>query len=131
MLYAGIPTNNTWIKISIPTLCSSVICEAIAVVVKITGTSQLYKSITRQPFKIIKRTNRSGGGDKMTLREIREKSKLSIEEAANKLGIAYDYLIMLENNRRKPSRKLLKRMIEVYSVKPEKIFLAVYGTICS
>ena len=67
----------------------------------------------------------------MTLREIREKSKLSIEEAAIKLGIAYDYLVMLENNRRKPSWKLLKRMIEVYSVKPEKIFLAVYGTICS
>ena len=30
----------------------------------------------------------------MTLREIREKAKLSIEEAAKRLGIAYDYLVM-------------------------------------
>ena len=67
----------------------------------------------------------------MTLRELREKSKLSIEEAANKLGIAYDYLIMLENNRRKPSWKLLKKMCDVYSAKPEKVFLAIFRTLCS
>ena len=82
-------------------------------------------------LKLPKEQNVRKEGEKMTLRELREKARLSIEEAANKLGIAYDYLVMLENNRRKPSWKLLKRMIEVYSVKPEKIFLAVYGTICS
>lgn len=67
----------------------------------------------------------------MTLREIRERSKLSIEEAAKRLGIAYDYLVMLENNRRKPSWKLLNKMSKVYSAKAEKIFLAIYRTICS
>ena len=67
----------------------------------------------------------------MTLREIRENANLSLEEAAKKLGIAYDYLIMLETNKRKPSWKLLFRMVKVYSVKPEKIFLAIYRTICS
>lgn len=67
----------------------------------------------------------------MTLRELREKAKLSIGEAANKMGIAYDYLIMLENNRRKPSWKLLKKMCDVYSVKPEKVFLAIFRTLCS
>ena len=76
-------------------------------------------------------TNRSERGEKMTLREIREKAKLSIEEAAKRLGIAYDYLVMLENNKRKPSWKLLFRMVKVYSAKPEKIFLAVYRTMCS
>lgn len=67
----------------------------------------------------------------MTLREIREKAHLSVEEAAKRLGIAYDYLIMLENNKRKPSWKLLFRMVKVYSTKPEKIFLAIYRTYCS
>lgn len=64
----------------------------------------------------------------MTLREIREKAHLSIEEAAKRLGITYDYLIMLENNKRKPSWKLLFRMAKVYSAKPEKIFLTIRRT---
>ena len=82
-------------------------------------------------IKNVSWTNRSERGEKMTLRERREKAKLSIEEAAKRLGIAYDYLVMLENNKRKPSWKLLFRMVKVYSAKPEKIFLAVYRTMCS
>ena len=82
-------------------------------------------------LRLSKEQNVRKEGEKMTLRQLREKSKLSIEEAANKLGIAYDYLIMLENNRRKPSWKLLKKMCDVYSAKPEKVFLAIFRTICS
>ena len=54
-------------------------------------------------LKLPKEQNVRKEGERMTLRELREKARLSIEEAANKLGIAYDYLVMLENNRRKPS----------------------------
>ncbi len=65
----------------------------------------------------------------MTLRQMREKAKLSLLEASKSLNIAYDYLCMIENNRRKPSILLMDKMAKLYKVSPQKIFLAVHRTL--
>lgn len=67
----------------------------------------------------------------MNLREMREKAKISIADASKALGISYEYLTKLETNKRKPSLKLMKKLSELYKVKPEKIFLAAFRTVCS
>jgi len=69
----------------------------------------------------------------MTLKELRQKAKLSIAEAAAGLGITERYLTMLESEKdnRHPSMELIGKMSSLYKTKPEKIFLATYRTVRS
>lgn len=60
--------------------------------------------------------------DSIRFREAREKAKYTMAEAAEKLGIVYIFLQMLETGKRSPSQKLVSRMSDLYGV-PVKDFL--------
>lgn len=67
---------------------------------------------------------------KVTLQEIRQKRKLTQEQASKSLGITKEYLSALERAERNPSDKLKEKMAEVYKVTEVEIFLACKETKC-
>lgn len=64
----------------------------------------------------------------MTLAELRNKKKLTQEQAAKMLEINKKYLSMLENGNKNPSDKLKLKMSKIYGVSATQIFLAVQTT---
>lgn len=54
----------------------------------------------------------------MTLTEARRKKRWTQQEAAEKLGVSQAYLSLLENDRRRPSHRLLKQMAQVFNLPP-------------
>ncbi len=66
-----------------------------------------------------------------SLKEIRKSTGLKQYEAAEKLKVSKDYLCMLESGKRQPSIKLILRMAKLYALTPDRIFIAINGTICS
>ena len=48
------------------------------------------------------------------LKSLRVKNKESQSSLAEKLGISVNYLSQLENNRKKPSLKLIEKMANIY-----------------
>lgn len=66
-----------------------------------------------------------------TLKQLREKEKLTQEEVATKAGITKDYVSMLELGKRRPSDKLKEVLANIYHVSVVQIFLATQRTISS
>lgn len=66
-----------------------------------------------------------------TLKQLREKEKLTQEEVATKAGITKDYVSMLELGKRRPSDKLKEVLANIYHVNAVQIFLATQRTISS
>lgn len=64
-----------------------------------------------------------------TLKELREESKLTQEQVAEKAGVTKDYISMLERGKRRPSDKLKGILAKIYSVTEVQIFLATQRTI--
>ena len=73
-----------------------------------------------------------GGGilKKATLQELRQKRKLTQEQASKSLGITKEYLSALERAERNPSDKLKAKMAELYKISEVEIFLACKETKC-
>ena len=66
----------------------------------------------------------------MTLKEIREKKKLSIQEVADRVGVTLQCLYNWENGKREPNDKMKFELAKALNVKPTTIFLAVNSTRC-
>lgn len=56
------------------------------------------------------------------IKNAREKSGLTIEASANKLGITERYMYRLENEGKKPSFEVLYRLVRELSISPDLIF---------
>ena len=67
---------------------------------------------------------------KYTLKELREKNKLTQKEVAEKLGINKNYLSMMENGKRNPSDKMKDELAEIYKCSAVDIFLSIQVTKC-
>ena len=67
---------------------------------------------------------------KQNIKQLREKSNLTQEQAAKILDIQKNYLSMIENGIRNPSDKLKERMAKLYKVQITDIFLACKTTKC-
>lgn len=65
-----------------------------------------------------------------TLKELRKRKKLNINQVAEKLNISKTYVHLLENGQRNPSDKLKIKMAELYGVSATTIFLASHTTKC-
>lgn len=66
----------------------------------------------------------------MTLKQLRNKKRLTQEQASKLLGIKKNYLSMLECGTRNPSDNLKMRMAKLYEVEIFDIFLASQATKC-
>lgn len=71
------------------------------------------------------------GGEPMAQRELelgdvikaaREKSDLTVEALAEKVGVTERHLYRIENNEKKPSYELLHKLIRELSITPDSIF---------
>ena len=56
------------------------------------------------------------------LKEIRKERKLSLSEVSSKTGVGVSYISMLENNHRRPSIKLLKKLASCYNLELHEFF---------
>lgn len=56
------------------------------------------------------------------IKNAREKSGMTIEALANKLGITERYMYRLENEGKKPSFEVLYRLVRELSISPDLIF---------
>ena len=61
----------------------------------------------------------------LTLRKLREKNRLTPYETAEKLGITYTYLYLMETGQRNPSDKIKSKMCEVYKTDMNNLFLSI------
>ena len=68
------------------------------------------------------------GGEKMSLKKIREKQKLTQQQLAKLAGLSIRYISLLENGKRNPSDKTKTKLAKVLKVKPVDIFLAFNST---
>lgn len=66
-----------------------------------------------------------------TLKELREKKKMTQDEVAKKAGITKDYVSMLERGERRASDKMKGILAGIYGVDIVQIFLATQRTISS
>jgi transcriptional regulator with XRE-family HTH domain len=57
------------------------------------------------------------------LKEFREKALLTQEELARQVGISFVTLNRWENDKQRPSFRLLKQLARVLKVKPEELHL--------
>lgn len=64
----------------------------------------------------------------MTLKEIREKAKLTQEETSKITGLSIKFISEIENGRRNPSDKSKNKLAMAYKVPVVKIFLACQRT---
>lgn len=69
--------------------------------------------------------------ESITLKQMRELTKLSQSKASRLLDITQDYLSLIENNKRTPSTKVIEKMALVYKQKPEQVFLSARRTYCA
>lgn len=67
----------------------------------------------------------------MQLKKIREKAKLTQEQASKLTGLSIRYISLLENGKRNPSDKTKKILAKAYKVSLLDIFLACQRTKCS
>lgn len=58
----------------------------------------------------------------MSFKDFRRKACLEVNEAAKALQISIHTLYKIEEGRRKPSVKLIRRMCELYKVTIEELF---------
>jgi len=65
-----------------------------------------------------------------TLKKLREKKKLTQDEAAKILDITKEYLSMIERADRNPSDSLKEKMAKLYDVSVVDIYLAIKETKC-
>lgn len=56
------------------------------------------------------------------IKTARQKSELTMEELAAKIGVTERYLYRIENENKKPSYDVLYKLIRVLSISPEAIF---------
>ena len=83
-------------------------------------------TLTNRYYIIISNTTK--GGCKMrtlTLRKLREKNRLTPYETAQKLGITYTYLYLMETGKRNPSDKIKSKMCELYETDMNNLFLSI------
>ena len=65
----------------------------------------------------------------LTFKELRQKSKLTQEQVAEKTGFSKDYISMIERGERNPSDKAKIVFAKVFKVPAVQIFLATQRTI--
>ena len=65
-----------------------------------------------------------------TLKELREKARMTQKEVATVANIKVNYLSMLENGHRNPSDNLKKKLASIYKCNVADIFLALETTKC-
>ena len=65
-----------------------------------------------------------------SLKELRQRKKMTIKEASKMLGVTEQYLVMLENGSRNPSDKLKLKLSMLYGVSATNIFLLCNQTKC-
>lgn len=65
---------------------------------------------------------------KYSLKELREKNKLTQKDVADELEMNKNYISMLENGIRNPSDKTKKQLAELYKCSIVDIFLALQTT---
>lgn len=65
-----------------------------------------------------------------TLKELRQRKKMTLKEASKMLGVTEQYLVMLENGTRNPSDKLKVKLAMLYGVSATNIFLLCNQTKC-
>jgi DNA-binding XRE family transcriptional regulator len=58
----------------------------------------------------------------MTFKDLRRKAGLDAVEAASALGVTVHTIYKIEEGRRKPSLKLIRRMCNTYKTNIEEIF---------
>ena len=67
-----------------------------------------------------------GGGcqlDRCKIKELREKSNMSIRKLASQSGVSYSYLSLLESGKKdNPSAKVLKKIAQALGVEGKEIF---------
>lgn len=59
--------------------------------------------------------------EKITLRQARERRNLTLEQAANELGLTINTVWNYENGKTKPNVSTLQDMLKLYSVEYEQI----------
>lgn len=64
------------------------------------------------------------------LKELREKQKITQEQASKTLNITKEYLSMIERAERNPSDSLKEKMAKLYKVSITDIFLSIRQTKC-
>ena len=67
----------------------------------------------------------------MTIKELREKAKLTQEQTSKITGLSIKFISDMENGRRNPSDNTKIKLAKAYRVKPIDIFLACQRTKCS
>lgn len=67
----------------------------------------------------------------MNLKELREKSNLTQEQAGKLAGLSTRYISLLETGERNPSDKAKEKLAKAYRVPVVEIFLAYQRTKCS
>lgn len=72
-----------------------------------------------------------GRSEKMNLKDARIKSKLSQEQASKLTDLTVRYISYLENGKRTPSNKTIKKLAKAYHLEEVDIFLAYKRTKCS
>lgn len=66
--------------------------------------------------------------EKLNMKEIRQKMKLTQEQVAERSGLCKDYISMLERGERNPSDKTKIILADIYKVSVIDIFLAIQRT---
>ncbi len=68
---------------------------------------------------------------KYTLKELREKNKMTQKDVAEKLKVNKNYISMLENGMRNPSDKMKEHLAKLYRCSIVDIFLSTQTTKCN
>lgn len=68
---------------------------------------------------------------KYTLKELREKNKMTQKEVAKELKVNKNYISMLENGTRNPSDKMKEYLAKLYKCSIVDIFLSIQTTKCN